>query len=237
MRKCNVCGKEKLIESFQHMRSSHSSWEGPSPDCRDCRAKKKMVWRANKAKAEGRRYRTRLEITEEQRAKKAERERRIQERSAELLATKEARRRAKIRHMSERNKVRRRTDPIYYATIQARKIRRSRALAGTQIVNVNREAVAERDGWRCGICGRRVSRMNWSIDHVVPLSQGGEHTYTNVVLAHKRCNSKRGAGYLPVQPSLLGEPTQKKLGSSPASQPAGQMDRGKAPESSKNRAL
>jgi 5-methylcytosine-specific restriction endonuclease McrA len=51
--------------------------------------------------------------------------------------------------------------------------------------------IAERDGWRCHICGKRVTTKNWSVDHLVPLSYGGADGRTNVALAHRRCNSSR----------------------------------------------
>lgn len=86
---------------------------------------------------------------------------------------------------------------------RATDIRRSRMKAGTQVEPVSHLVVAERDGWRCAICRGKVTRADWSLDHVVPLSKGGPHTYANVVLAHRRCNSKRGAGRLPVQAPLF----------------------------------
>lgn len=59
--------------------------------------------------------------------------------------------------------------------------------------------IAERDGWRCGVCRRRVNpRFAWphpkspSLDHIVPLSEGGKHDPANVRLAHLKCNSERG---------------------------------------------
>ena len=54
-------------------------------------------------------------------------------------------------------------------------------------------AVAERDGWICGICHLGVVREEASVDHIFPLSLGGEHTWGNVQLAHHLCNTlKRG---------------------------------------------
>lgn len=53
--------------------------------------------------------------------------------------------------------------------------------------------IAERDGWRCHICKRKVRRSTWSLDHLVPLASGGTHTYDNVALAHHRCNTLRGS--------------------------------------------
>lgn len=52
--------------------------------------------------------------------------------------------------------------------------------------------IAERDRWRCWLCGGRVARAIASIDHVQPISLGGADTRANVRLAHHRCNSRRG---------------------------------------------
>ncbi|MET7795654.1 HNH endonuclease [Streptomyces decoyicus] len=59
--------------------------------------------------------------------------------------------------------------------------------------------VHTRDGWRCGLCGSPVDpELAWphplsaSVDHVVPLSRGGEHSMANVQSAHLGCNSRKG---------------------------------------------
>lgn len=61
--------------------------------------------------------------------------------------------------------------------------------------------VAERDGWSCHLCGERVDRrlpgtneQGPTIDHLVPISDGGEDTAANVRLAHRSCNRRRGVG-------------------------------------------
>lgn len=58
--------------------------------------------------------------------------------------------------------------------------------------------IFERDGWRCGLCGRLVDKalkypdlFSPSLDHVLPLSKGGQHTRANVQLAHLTCNIKK----------------------------------------------
>lgn len=53
--------------------------------------------------------------------------------------------------------------------------------------------IAERDGWICHLCRLKVSKNDASIDHLVPVSKGGAHTRANVALAHRVCNSARGA--------------------------------------------
>lgn len=60
--------------------------------------------------------------------------------------------------------------------------------------------VFARDGWICGLCGESVDpALTWpapksaSLDHVVPLSRGGDHTLANTQLAHLTCNTAKGA--------------------------------------------
>lgn len=65
---------------------------------------------------------------------------------------------------------------------------------------INRRKVYRRDDWRCGICGEAIDpQAKWpdqwcaSLDHIVPVSQGGSHTYANVQAAHWWCNTMKGA--------------------------------------------
>jgi hypothetical protein len=72
--------------------------------------------------------------------------------------------------------------------------RSKRIKTGAQRERIDLPTLAMRDGWRCHLCKRKVTRRNWSHDHLIPLSAGGSHTYANVALAHVRCNSIRQAG-------------------------------------------
>jgi hypothetical protein len=70
--------------------------------------------------------------------------------------------------------------------------------------------IAERDGWRCHLCGKRVPDrphkrrpLDGEIDHLVPVSAGGIDDPSNVALSHRRCNMSRGARG-PAQLRLLG---------------------------------
>jgi 5-methylcytosine-specific restriction endonuclease McrA len=51
-------------------------------------------------------------------------------------------------------------------------------------VPLTRRAILARDGGRCVYCGATAA----TIDHVVPRSRGGAHTWDNVVSACHRCN-------------------------------------------------
>ena len=60
--------------------------------------------------------------------------------------------------------------------------------------------VFERDGWICGLCSAPIPRdavwpdlLSPSVDHIVPLSRGGEHSMANVQASHLSCNSRKQA--------------------------------------------
>lgn len=52
---------------------------------------------------------------------------------------------------------------------------------------VNRRTVFARDGARCQYCGAAAENL----DHVIPRSRGGGHTWENVVAACRRCNTRK----------------------------------------------
>ena len=54
-------------------------------------------------------------------------------------------------------------------------------------IGLNRRAVFARDGHRCQYCGAAAE----NIDHVVPRSKGGTHTWDNVVAACRPCNIRK----------------------------------------------
>lgn len=56
---------------------------------------------------------------------------------------------------------------------------------------------------RCAYCGNKTKKL--TIDHITPVSKGGDHTYTNIVPACMPCNNKKHAGkpIIPIQPLLI----------------------------------
>ncbi len=63
---------------------------------------------------------------------------------------------------------------------------------------VTNTEIMERDHWRCGICRKVIGKsFKWphprskSIDHIVPVSQGGDDTAGNKRAAHLGCNCAR----------------------------------------------
>lgn len=65
--------------------------------------------------------------------------------------------------------------------------------------HVKRLVVFGRSGWQCGICGDPIPRdaacpdpLSASLDHIIALSRGGSHTYSNCQASHLVCNIRKG---------------------------------------------
>jgi hypothetical protein len=77
------------------------------------------------------------------------------------------------------------------------RLRRRRALKlGVPSEPYTLAEIAQRDRYRCGLCRKRVAMTQAvphpkapTIDHVVPMADGGDDTRANVQLAHFLCNS------------------------------------------------
>ena len=57
-------------------------------------------------------------------------------------------------------------------------------------VKLTRKEIFIRDHYTCQYCGLRSSHL--TIDHVIPRSRGGLHTWGNVVAACQPCNHRKG---------------------------------------------
>lgn len=62
-----------------------------------------------------------------------------------------------------------------------------------KLPSVSRRELLRRDSHRCQYCG---SSRDLTIDHLIPRSKGGTHTWDNVVIACETCNHKKGDKYL-----------------------------------------
>jgi 5-methylcytosine-specific restriction endonuclease McrA len=82
--------------------------------------------------------------------------------------------------------------------------RRALRVVNGNLEKINPKDIFERDGWRCQICGKKVLKGLYkikgtkryhnapSIDHIIPISRGGQHTKSNVQCACYLCNCKKG---------------------------------------------
>lgn len=71
-----------------------------------------------------------------------------------------------------------------------------------------RKKVFDLDGWRCRTCKCKVQKKNIyadnaaELDHIIPLSKGGTHTYDNVQTLCRRCNQRKLDAVVPTQMRL-----------------------------------
>lgn len=82
--------------------------------------------------------------------------------------------------------------------IRKRGLRRKQKmrLLGTVKEPVCRWEVFKRDSWTCYICKRKVRNISnhprmATLDHVIPISKGGSHTYSNIKTCCAECNCKK----------------------------------------------
>jgi len=79
------------------------------------------------------------------------------------------------------------------------RIARKARQRGAQVEAVNPMRVFERDGWRCKLCGIRTPRSKRGtqaddapeLDHIIPLSRNGEHSYRNTQCTCRKCNAEK----------------------------------------------
>lgn len=71
-----------------------------------------------------------------------------------------------------------------------REQRRAR-VRGALVEDFYRDEIYKRDGGKCHICSKKVSKNNWHLDHIIPLSRGGTHTRNNVAVSCPMCNLKK----------------------------------------------
>lgn len=92
----------------------------------------------------------------------------------------------------------------YEAYVIRAKIRRA-TLRGVRTEQFSHLDVFERDGWICYLCKTPVNRAAiWpdstgpSLDHVIPLVAGGEHSMANTRCTHLGCNLSKGSSSVEV---------------------------------------
>lgn len=100
------------------------------------------------------------------------------------------------------------SDRCQHADVKER--RRARKMSASVGI-VSRADVFTRDGFVCQLCKRSVRRsavvphpLAPTLDHIVPLSRGGEHSMANLQTAHFLCNSTKGARVANDQLRLIG---------------------------------
>lgn len=92
-------------------------------------------------------------------------------------------------------------------TKEAREIKHRRRAREYQafVERVDPKSVYARDKGICGICKKKVDKVTYQLDHILPISRGGEHSYRNVQIAHALCNQRKNRyATIPQQLRLVG---------------------------------
>jgi 5-methylcytosine-specific restriction endonuclease McrA len=78
-----------------------------------------------------------------------------------------------------------------------------------QIVRFSRTNIFLRDNNICQYCANQFNKTQLTLDHVIPIVQGGKKSWENIVTACKPCNQRKG-GRTPAQAnmSIIRKPKQ-----------------------------
>jgi 5-methylcytosine-specific restriction endonuclease McrA len=70
-----------------------------------------------------------------------------------------------------------------------------------QLIRFSRANIFVRDQNVCQYCGGKFNRTHLTLDHVIPIVQGGKKSWENIVTACKPCNQRKG-GRTPAQAGM-----------------------------------
>lgn len=59
-------------------------------------------------------------------------------------------------------------------------------------ITENRLKIFESDGYKCHYCSKQLTRFSATLDHIQPVSKGGDNSLINLVTACLHCNAGRG---------------------------------------------
>jgi 5-methylcytosine-specific restriction endonuclease McrA len=172
---CTRCGETKSLDCFYVQAGSR---DGRKAYCSECGKQASRKW---------------VQAHPEQNREKA----RIAYRNNPEIGRKRA------KDWARKNPLRRREISKKWQVENPEKVRsvtqRRRArLRGALVEKINDLEVFERDSWKCGICNEPIDQkvkyphpMHAQLDHIVPISKGGSHSWGNVQASHAVCNQRK----------------------------------------------
>lgn len=182
---CTSCGTPKKLVEFPKRRDAK---DGRANRCSECNRAKAAAWYAENHE-QGLVYR-----------------RAYYQRNKEMTKARASKYNRKHRKaVREINKIRRAADPkryrAYTSTFYARhpekrtekEHRRRAAKTKAFVEKVDRWAVYFRDDRCCYICHKPIEFDDMHVDHVIPLSRGGAHSFANCRASCATCNLRKGA--------------------------------------------
>lgn len=176
---CAGCDQLLPLEAFQKCSTRPC---GVQSRCRECRRLAAIEYRA-------RTQERRLAYNREYYAKNADaRAKYYESRRDELIEAMRRRRAENVERDRERSRLWHKQNRDRHNELNRNYRARRR---GQFVETVVPLVVLERDDGVCGICGGDVDPFDFHVDHKVPISRGGLHSYDNVHVAHPMCNWRK----------------------------------------------
>jgi len=205
-KRCTKCGETKPLNQMKQSRGQASSW------CKACAAagtrryvaqhhedvltKKRAAHHANRDHnlARAAEYRTahREELRAKARAYAATR-------MPTLVAKARARRHANPDPLRAYHRAWNKAHPEVMQALRERRRARERGSSGT-FTRAEWQALVTQYGRRCLMCKRQEPDITLTVDHIVPLAQGGSNDITNLQPLCSTCNKSKGAKILDLRP-------------------------------------
>jgi hypothetical protein len=191
-KRCSRCRETKSFEDF-HKNRAH--WTGRANECRACYSERRKI-RQQTDPEYVRRNRERAKRfyeanREDQRAKSHD----YYHSAPQELKDEWKRRQNERRRQQDRREEWQR--------------RHARKIAAT-VEEVDFDVVFERDKGICYLCCAPINGTP-HFDHIIALSQGGEHSYANIAATHPRCNMRKNGKRLEDLPAIQRERAERKL--------------------------
>lgn len=184
MKTCSACGVAKPLADFNRR------GDGYRNDCRACRNTRRRVhYAANRESILARQRELRAADPDFKRKARIQNRRHADKKRAywrEYRKTRRLQVQASVRRWQKAHPERMRE---LKRKSEAKRRARKRMLP---VEDVDPRLVFERDGGICGICGESIDPSDWHLDHIIPLAQGGPHTYANTQATHPFCNLSKG---------------------------------------------
>lgn len=207
-KQCSKCKIPKFLSEFYRRAPGYKkSKDGYRAQCKACERSTALIYRNNHLDASRANTRRHHETHREEgrlytrNYYKIHKEKILEERRDTYQSDLESNReKSKARAKKERQT---KPEQVHARDRKHKVLKRARKLNAPEIEYFTHEEIAMRDNWKCHLCGKRVTRKNWSIDHLQPMSKDGSETRQNVALAHVLCNVRRGAGRKPAQLRLF----------------------------------
>lgn len=175
-KKCSKCGELKTINEFcknKYTKDNYNCW------CKDCCNKLSEIWRKNnpdKAKE----LRDKWYINNPEKLK----------RSCKRWRDNNSKK------VKEYNRIWNKNNPVKRLAYEIKRVALKKGIISEDIDLLQ---VYENHNWECGVCGKKINPKlkfpnpkSKSLDHILPLSKGGNHVSDNIRPAHLGCNSSKG---------------------------------------------